>query len=102
MLGSMTVGVEHMNVQLLMVHWVMVESELLQFKSIRELMKKSSFIRYSRGDATEEVLGIKVTIGAEQSKRNTLRALMSSINYTCVRGARCRSGVDGCNGGNRR
>ena len=101
MVGSTTIGIEHTNVQLLMVHWVMVENELLQFKSIRELMKKSSFLRYSRGAVKEEVLGIKATIGAEQSKRNMLRAPMPSPKYTSVRDARilidqCGARFHGC------
>ena len=41
MVGSVTIGVEQIDVQLAMVHCVVVEKEVLQFRSIRELMKKS-------------------------------------------------------------
>ena len=41
MVGSGTMGVEQIDVQLLMVHRVLMESDVLQFKSMRELMKKS-------------------------------------------------------------
>ena len=44
----------------------MIESELLQFNSIRELMKRSWFRRYCNGDANEDVLGIRMTEGGEQ------------------------------------
>ena len=48
----------------------MIESELLQFNSIRELMKRSWFRRYCSGDANEDVLGIRVMEGGEQPGRN--------------------------------
>ena len=41
MVGSVTMGVEQTDVQLLMVHCVVMEREVLQSKSMRELMKKS-------------------------------------------------------------
>ena len=41
MVGSVTIGVEQIDVQLAMVHRVVMEREVLQFKLIRELMKKS-------------------------------------------------------------
>ena len=42
--------------------------EVLQFKSMRELMKKSWFRRYCSGDAREEVLGIRMMAGGEQPR----------------------------------
>ena len=38
---SVVIGVEQIDVQLLIVHRVMVDSERLHFNSTRELMKKS-------------------------------------------------------------
>ena len=38
---SVVIGVEQIDVQFLIVHRVMVDSELLHLNSIRELMKKS-------------------------------------------------------------
>ena len=63
---SLVIAVALLDVQSLIFHWVMIESELLQFNSIRELMKRSWFRRYCSGDANEDVLGIRVTEGGEQ------------------------------------
>ena len=38
---SVTMGVEQIDVQLVMDHCVVIEREVLQFKSMRELRKKS-------------------------------------------------------------
>ena len=62
----MAIAVELLDVQSLIFHCVMIESELLQFNSIRELMKRSWFRRYCNGDANEDVLGIRMTEGGEQ------------------------------------
>ena len=42
--------------------------EVLQLRSMRELMKKSWFRRYCSGDAREEVLGMRMMAGGEQPR----------------------------------
>ena len=64
--GSVEIAVALLDVQSLIFHWVMIESELLQFNSIRELMKRSWFRRYCSGDVNEDVPGIRVMEGGEQ------------------------------------
>ena len=68
-----------LDVQSLIFHWVMIESELLQFNSIRELMKRSWFRRYCSGDANEDVLGIRVTEGGEQPRSDHPGALYIDV-----------------------
>ena len=51
---------------------MVIESELLQFKSMRELRKKSWFLRYCRGNVNEEVLGMRMMAGGEQPSKDEL------------------------------
>ena len=68
MVESVTMGVEQIDVQLVMDHCVVIESEVLQFKSMRELRKKSWLRRYCRGAVNEEVLGMTMMTGGEQPR----------------------------------
>ena len=68
--GSVVIVEEQTDVQLAIDHCVVMASEMLQFKSMRELMKKSWFRRYCRGDDSEEVLGISMMTGEEQPERH--------------------------------
>ena len=72
----MAIAVVLLDVRSLIFHCVMIESELLQFNSIRELMKRSWFRRYCSGDANEDVLGIRMMVGGEQPRRDHLGVIL--------------------------
>ena len=66
--ASAATGEAHVEVQLVIDQWVVMAREVLQLRSMRELMKKSWFRRYCSGDAREEVLGMRMMAGGEQPR----------------------------------
>ena len=73
MAGSLAIGEEQIEVHLAIDHCVVMASELLQFRSMRELMRKSWFRRYCSGDASEAVFGVRMMRGGEQSRGREMR-----------------------------
>ncbi len=59
---------EHIDVQFLTVHWVVVANDWLQLISITETIKKSWFRRYCIGDDNVDVSGIGMTVGGRHAK----------------------------------
>ena len=76
--GSNETGVKQIESHLLIVHFVMIDREILQFNSIFELIERSSFRRNCKGADNVDVVGINVTFGKEHSKTKNSSQLFSS------------------------
>ncbi len=80
---SNSISFVQFKLQFLIVHWVSIDNESLQFNWIIEIISKSWLRRNSIGDNNVDAPGISVTVGDKHAKIINIKKIIFYENNYC-------------------